>query len=139
MAAPVADFKLLDSFERDEAHEFVADASVSVGDLLNKLSTDMAGNKDQDAVRIVHTIKGICANIGARRVPLLCDRFRGLPPLSSTEGKEQWEATRAALSDAFDEVLEAMRARYGAAFALYTKDEAPCEALRRRSTRTSEQ
>ena len=114
----LVDFELLDSFGSEDARVLVAEGEAEVGDLLCKLHTEIGGGSYGAVRKIAHSIKGVCANLGARhRIPALCDQLQfGLknvdPAMSSAEVAEEWEAARVAIKDEFEQLLGTLRMRY---------------------------
>ena len=106
------DFALLDSLGRDEARELVAETVVEVGDLVTKLQAHIDGRFYERAVKVAHSIKGVCVYLGSHRMPQLCDQLHGLTIPSNAEGAKEWEAARIAISNEFEELLVKLQERY---------------------------
>lgn len=120
-SAALVDCELLDSLGSEHAREFVAEAEAELGDLLSKLRTEIGGGSYDAARKIGHSIKGVCANLGARRrIPALCDQLKfdlktsadDPGGMSSAEVAEEWEAARVAITDEVEQLLRTLRMRY---------------------------
>ena len=97
----VFDPRLLHDFQLDARRELADEFLLEVKELLTKLQEAIQSGDYAHADLILHGMKGVCINMGARRVSEMCGMIRG-----RTMEKKEWEAELVNLSGALQQAFD---------------------------------